>query len=254
MTRPERVRTCSSSPSTRTRARQPSNLGSATQPSMPLGMPEVASMGRTSGATHPGCRHDVHSPYEWLRYPTATAAASVVRRRLGDGTNKVTDLAVGKAQRDVSLADHANESVTVDDRQAPDAILLHRADRLLSGVVGADRDHFGLIGELADLDRLRVASLRQHLDHQVAVGDHALQVALTVADGQRTEVGVGEPLRHVSGSGIGLHPLGLCSHDLACGGHGCPPPVAWRVSYPLTPPCSPTFRYVDRLWRHSGAD
>src|SRR3954447_22670769 len=202
-------------------------------------MPEVTSMGRTSGGSHPGCRRDVHSPYEWLRYQTATAAVSVVRGRLGDGTNKVAHLAVGKGPGDVSLADHANESVTVDDRQAPDPVLLHRADRLLSRVVGIDRDHFGLIGELADLDRLRVASLRQNLDHQVAVGDHALQVALAVTDGQRTQVRVGEPLRHVSRSGIGLHPLGLRRHDLASSRHRDPPWLRTAFAYPTTGRRSP---------------
>ena len=85
---------------------------------------------------------------------TRRGFSSVVRRCLGDRADEVTDFALGQAPGDIGLAEHADEPVTVDDRQAPNAVLLHRADGLLGGVVGADRDHFWLIGKLAYLHRL----------------------------------------------------------------------------------------------------
>lgn len=54
------------------------------------------------------------------------------------------DLLRGGVLGQVGLADHADEGVTVDDREAFHLVLGHGANQLVDAVVGADGDRLAL--------------------------------------------------------------------------------------------------------------
>lgn len=79
-------------------------------------------------------------------------------------------------------------------RSGRELVLAHGAMDLGRVVVRADGHRLAL-GQLTGRHGGRVATLGQHLHHNVAVGQHALEPVVVAADRQRTDPLLGHPLR-----------------------------------------------------------
>ncbi len=94
----------------------------------------------------------------------------------------------------------------------------HGREDLVGVVVGADGDRLAL-GQLAGLGLLRVPSLAQHLDGDVAVGQDALELVVGAADRQSAHAELGELAGGVQDAVLGADALRGGGHDVACHRH-----------------------------------
>src|SRR5215210_8985937 len=76
----------------------------------------------------------------------------------GDRLDEVADLVVLDLAGQIGDADNADEVMAVDHRQPADLVLGHRPERVLDGVIGADRDRLA-VAELARGDGAGVLAL-----------------------------------------------------------------------------------------------
>ena len=81
-------------------------------------------------------------------------------------------------------------------------------------VVGADRDRLALT-ELAGRDAGRVLALGDHLDDDVAVGEHPLEAVVLAADRHRADLQLGELLGRIADRLLLAHALARAGHHIA---------------------------------------
>ena len=87
--------------------------------------------------------------------------------------------------------------------------------RLLDRVVGADRHRLAL-AELAGLDLIRVPALGEHVDDDVAVGQHALQAIVLAADRHGADAQLLEFLRRIGDRLVLSDALRVRGHHVSC--------------------------------------
>jgi len=122
------------------------------------------------------------------------AAVATVTGRLAS-LDEVTDLVLGHVRGQVALADDADNLAAVDHREAAHFLVLHRSQRLVDRVVGADGDDLGLISDVAGLGLLRILAFGDDLHGDVAVCDHSHQ-PIVIAHRHRAGIDLGHDFRH----------------------------------------------------------
>ncbi len=133
-----------------------------------------------------------------------------------DLLHEARQLLLGEVLGQVGLADHADQLLVPDDRQALDLVALHLLQDV--GDVRARVDPArGALGHVTAGDLRRVVPLGHTVHDDVAVGEDAAQPLVGVADGQGAHIEPGHQLGGpVEGLG-GRDPLGPGVHDV-CGG------------------------------------
>ena len=139
---------------------------------------------------------------------------------LRDRLDEAAGLLIGQGLGQVALADHADQPVAVDDRQAPHLVLLHGAPGLLERVVGADGDDLRTLGEGRNRHLVRVLTRRHDLHDDVAIGHHPCEAVVVPTDRQCSHVERGHPLGGGRDGVVLRDALGALGHDVTrCAGH-----------------------------------
>src|SRR5919205_2860156 len=119
---------------------------------------------------------------------------------------------------DVTLADDAYQPVVSNDRKPPDLVLLHHFD---GGVnVRICVDPVGLPGgEVAGHHLAGIPAHSHALEHDVPVGNHALQLAVVTADRQRSAVQIHHHPRGIYEGLVLPNTLRIRCHELTYSTH-----------------------------------
>jgi hypothetical protein len=92
-----------------------------------------------------------------------------------DFLDRVTDVLLVAFAGNIGLGENSNQPTVFDDRQTANLVLRHQLECLVEVAVGLDCDRVGR-RNLAHWRRLRVLSLGDHADRDVAIGHRAEQV------------------------------------------------------------------------------
>jgi len=87
----------------------------------------------------------------------------------------------------IGLTDNADNSAAFDHRNAPDLTLGHDRGYALYRFVGTDRHRIGR-NDLAHRRLARIFTLRDGVNHDVAIRDDAAHALLVVTNGERPDV------------------------------------------------------------------
>ncbi len=136
----------------------------------------------------------------------------------GDRRQHPAHLVLGQRPRQVGLAEHADEPVSLDDGQPAHVVVHHRAQRLAGVVVGPD-GHRLLPAELRHQHLRGVLAVGHAAHDDVAVGDDAVQALVLAADGQGADPEVAHACGHRGHGLVGPRAVGVGGHQLACSGH-----------------------------------
>ncbi len=168
---------------------------------------------------------------------TLTAAAALARdwflRYLGTASSagrvnrpgKLTDIPLRQVTGQVGLADHPDNPIILNDRQALDLVLFqlleHGADVCTRG-----DGHGRSLCQFTGGGQSRVGTLGETLSHNVPISDDPVQTVIVSADRKRAYIQVSHELSRMLQALVLADALGADMHDVSRCGHDSPPELS----------------------------